>query len=170
MRKFNHFFILHKILASFKVFSVLNHVVLIGNLGSDPEVRVLESGVKFVRFSIATNEVFVGGDGVEREHTEWHTVQCWRGVADYVHTHLRCGAKCRVEGRIRSYTSHGTKLNPEQHRVFEILANSVQLLVDDSNRVECPKGGGVKGGGSEKPATETPVVPSAPVDVDGLPF
>jgi single-strand DNA-binding protein len=81
----------------------VNKVILIGNLGKDPEVRVLENGAKLARFPLATSENYQDKQtGERREITEWHNIVVWRGLADVAENYLRKGSKVFVEGKIRT--------------------------------------------------------------------
>ncbi|WP_026997857.1 single-stranded DNA-binding protein [Flectobacillus major] len=80
----------------------VNKVILLGNLGSDPEVRVLPSGTKVANFSIATSETYTNKEGVRVEQTEWHRVEMWDNLANIAEQYLRKGNPVYVEGRIRT--------------------------------------------------------------------
>ncbi len=109
----------------------INRVILQGNLGAEPEVRVLESGIKVATFRLATNESYVDANGKMGEHTEWHSIVAWRTTADYAHKNLKTGSPVRVEGKIRSRISTAKGAQPGD-KVYEIVANSIQLLSDDT--------------------------------------
>jgi single-strand DNA-binding protein len=79
---------------------MLNKVTLIGNLGSDPDYRVLQSGAKVVRIRLATNENYKDREGNWQTKTEWHTVNAWGYLADYAHNNLKKGSLAFVEGKI----------------------------------------------------------------------
>ncbi len=79
----------------------INKVILIGNLGKDPEIIRLESGVKKATFSLATTEVYKNKEGVKTEHTEWHNIVLWRGLAEVAENYLKKGNSVYIEGRIR---------------------------------------------------------------------
>jgi single-strand DNA-binding protein len=79
---------------------MLNKVTLIGNLGSDPDYRVLQSGAKVVRLRIATNENYKDREGNWQTKTEWHTVNAWGYLADYANNNLKKGSLAFVEGKI----------------------------------------------------------------------
>lgn len=81
---------------------MINKVILIGNVGTEPEIRSLESGVKVARLRVATTERFTTTQGERREHTEWHTVILWRGQADFAERNIRKGTQIYVDGKIRS--------------------------------------------------------------------
>ena len=80
----------------------LNKVMLIGNVGKDPEVRYLEGNAKVATFRLATSERYRDRDGNMREMTEWHTVTVWRTAADLVEKYVRKGTQLYVEGRLRT--------------------------------------------------------------------
>lgn len=94
----------------------LNKVMLIGNVGADPEVRNLESGVTVATVRLATNESYTNKDGNKIEKVEWHRVNFWRGLAQVVEKYVKKGDPIYVEGRIRnrSYEQDGvTKYTTE---------------------------------------------------------
>ncbi|MFI3294450.1 MAG: single-stranded DNA-binding protein [Rikenellaceae bacterium] len=105
---------------------MINRVLLIGNVGLDPEIRSLESGVKVARLRIATNEHFSTVSGVRKEHTEWHTVVLWRSMADFAERNIHKGSQVFVEGKIRSrerIDSMGIKKT-----YYEVHADEIRLL------------------------------------------
>ncbi len=79
---------------------MLNRVTLIGNLGRDPEVRRLESGVAVAKFSVATNESYKDKAGEWQQKTEWHDVVCWRALADRAEQQLKKGGMVYLEGKL----------------------------------------------------------------------
>jgi single-strand DNA-binding protein len=79
----------------------VNKVILIGNLGKDPEIARLESGVKKAAFSLATTEVYRNKEGEKISHTEWHNIVLWRGLAEVAENYLKKGNTVFIEGRIR---------------------------------------------------------------------
>ena len=90
----------------------LNKVILIGNIGKDPEVRQFDNGGKKISFSLATNESYKDKDGNWQTQTEWHNIVVWRDLAERAENNLKKGATVYVEGKIsyRKYTaSDGTE-------------------------------------------------------------
>ena len=84
----------------------VNKVILIGNLGKDPEIRALDNGVKVARFSIATTESYKDRNTGQRvDQTEWHNIVLWRGLAEVAEKYLRKGNQVYLEGKLqtRSY-------------------------------------------------------------------
>ncbi|MCX6310882.1 MAG: single-stranded DNA-binding protein [Bacteroidetes bacterium] len=80
----------------------VNKVILIGNLGKDPEVRYLEGGIAVANFPIATTESFRDKNGNKNEQTEWHQIVLWRRLAEVAEKYLRKGQMVYLEGKIRS--------------------------------------------------------------------
>ena len=106
---------------------MINKVILLGNVGQDPEVRTLESGVKVVRLRLATTErIFNRTTNESTEHTEWHTITLWRGLADIVDRYVHKGSQLYIEGRLR--TREWTDTNNIKRYTTEILADNMQLL------------------------------------------
>ena len=104
----------------------LNKAMLIGNVGKDPEVRHLESGIVVASFTLATTERFKDKSGVLREQTEWHNIVCWRNLADLADKYIKKGSQIYVEGRIR--TRNWDDQNGVKHYATEIVADTIQLL------------------------------------------
>lgn len=161
---------------------MINKVILIGNVGADPEIRTLESGVKVARVRLATTERIYNRQTQEaREHTEWHTVTLWRNMADTADRFVRKGSQIYVEGRIRS--NEWTDQSGAKRYGIEILADDIKLLGRKSDNPHPPQGTGQGGygtpAGSAAPAipptgaaaaARQPDLPSPEDDIDDLPF
>ena len=106
---------------------MVNKVILIGNVGVDPEVRAMEGGVKVARVRLATTERYRDRQsGENKEHTEWHTITLWRGLAEVVDNYVRKGSQIYVEGRLR--TREWTDQQGNKRYSTEILADAMNLL------------------------------------------
>lgn len=106
---------------------MINKVILVGNVGIDPEVRTTESGVKVARVRLATSERYVDKQSGERkELTEWHTITLWRGLADIVDRYVHKGSQLYIEGRLR--TREWVDKDQVKRYTTEILADNMQLL------------------------------------------
>jgi single-strand DNA-binding protein len=106
---------------------MINKVILVGNVGADPEIRSLESGVKTARVRLATTERFFNRQTNESsEQTEWHTVIFWRGLADIVDKYVRKGSQIYVEGSIHYRDWQGS--DGQRHFTTEITAAELKLL------------------------------------------
>lgn len=103
----------------------VNKVILVGNVGRDPEVRHLDKGVAVARFSLATTENYTAKTGEKVSNTEWHNIVAWRGLAEVVEKYVKKGSQLYIEGRLRTrdYDKDGVK-----HYTTEINADTLQLL------------------------------------------
>lgn len=103
-----------------------NKVLLIGNVGRDPEVRHLETGVAVATVTLATTERYKDKNGQYQDLTEWHTIVCWRNLAELAEKYINKGSQIFVEGRIR--TRNWTDQNGQKRYTTEILADNIRLL------------------------------------------
>lgn len=104
----------------------VNKVILVGNLGKDPEVRYLEGGVAVANFSLATSETYKDKSGQKNEQTEWHNIVVWRGLAEVAEKYLKKGMTVYVEGKLRTRSwddKEGTK-----RYTTEIVADNLVML------------------------------------------
>lgn len=105
---------------------MINKVILVGNVGQDPEVRSLETGVKVARIRLATSErIYNRQTNEATEHTEWHTVTLWRSLAEVVDKYVRKGSQLYIEGRLRS---REWERDGQKHYATEIVADELKLL------------------------------------------
>jgi single-strand DNA-binding protein len=122
----------------------VNKVILIGNLGADPEVRTIESGAKVANFSIATTERYKDKSGNPVDKTEWHNIVMWRGLAEIAEKYLKKGSQVFIEGKLR--TRSWDDQNGNKRYTTEILSDNMTML-----------GGAQPGGGqSQSSATVAP--------------
>ncbi|MCZ2102132.1 MAG: single-stranded DNA-binding protein [Chitinophagales bacterium] len=105
---------------------MVNKVILVGNLGKDPEVRTLESGNKSCNFSLATNESYKDKNNTWQTLTEWHNVVAWNYLAEKAERDLRKGSSVYVEGKI-VYRKYTDKEGNERY-ITEIVANNLYSL------------------------------------------
>lgn len=121
---------------------MINKVILVGNVGMDPEVRSLETGVKVARIRLATSErIFNRQTNETTEHTEWHTVTLWRGLAEVVDKYVHKGSQLYIEGRLRS---REWEQDGQKRYATEIVADDMKLL---GRRQEgAPQQSGYQGG------------------------
>lgn len=105
----------------------VNKVILIGNLGKDPEVRHLENGAVVANFSIATSETYTDRTtGERRENTDWHNIVVWRGLAEVVEKYVKKGHKIYVEGRLKTRSWQDKEGNTRY--TTEVLADELTML------------------------------------------
>ena len=139
----------------------LNKVMLIGNLGKDPELRYTTSGTAVATFSLATNESWKDADGNMQERTEWHNIVAWKKLAEICGEWLKKGKKVYIEGRIQT-RSYDDKNTGNKKYITEIVAEDM-IMLDGKGGAE--RGGEMSGG---TPATSE-AAPSGKVE-DDLPF
>ena len=104
----------------------INRVILVGNLGKDPEIRHTEGGIAVARFPIATSETFKDKTGNKQERTEWHNIVAWRGLAEVAEKYMKKGQSIYVEGKIRT-NSYQDKEGIQRYSV-EIVADNITML------------------------------------------
>lgn len=134
----------------------VNKVILVGNLGKDPEITNIGNDVKKAAFSLATSESYKTKDGNKVEQTEWHNIIIWRGLADVAERFLHKGSKIYLEGKIK-YRSYDDKDGNKRY-ITEIVGDTFTML--DS------KQGGLESGNITPP----PVVDISNGPEDDLPF
>ncbi len=105
----------------------LNKVMLIGNVGRDPDIRHLANNSMVARFSLATTEKFKTKNGEIQEQTEWHTIVCWKSLAELCEKYVRKGSKLYIEGRIRT-NSWIDKTSQEKRSSIEIFTDNIIFL------------------------------------------
>jgi len=104
----------------------VNKVILVGNLGKDPEVRHLEGGVSVAHFTLATNEYYKDKQGTRVERTEWHNISAWRGLADMADKFLKKGQQVYIEGKLR--TRQYQDKDQQTRYITEIIADEISML------------------------------------------
>ena len=108
---------------------MINKVILVGNVGQDPEVRYTgdaNNGAKVATLRLATTERYRDRNGNLQEHTEWHSVVVWRNTADVVEKYVRKGSQLYIEGRLR--TRSWDDQNGNKRYATEVMADTLQLL------------------------------------------
>ncbi|MCC7444846.1 MAG: single-stranded DNA-binding protein [Saprospiraceae bacterium] len=133
---------------------MVNKVILIGNLGKDPEIRTLESGSKVASFTLATNESYKDKNNEWQTNTEWHNIVAWSYLADKAERELKKGSSVFVEGKL-TYRKYNDKNGVEKY-ITEIVASSLNSL-DKKERI------------SINPSDQS-VSAEAPVDNSDMPF
>ncbi len=116
---------------------MVNKVILIGNLGADPEVRFTQNGTAVANLRIATTEKWRGQDGQMQEHTEWHRVIAWRRLAEICRDYLQKGSRVYIEGKLQ--TRKWQDQNGNDRYTTEIVAREMKML--------SPRGAGAPGPG-----------------------
>lgn len=118
--------------------SGVNKVILIGNLGKDPEIKYLEGNIARVNFTLATAEVYKDRAGNRVEHTEWHNIILWRNQAENAEKLLKKGMQVYIEGKLQ--TRQWTDKEGHKRNVTEIVGEQFTLLQrrETSNNTAAP--------------------------------
>jgi single-strand DNA-binding protein len=141
----------------------VNKVILIGNLGKDPEVRTFDEGRSVANFSLATTESYRDKNGDRQEQTEWHNITIWRqGLVGIAEKYLKKGNKVYVEGRLRTRSWEDQEKN--MRYITEIVVENLTLLGAPNN----PSQPSASNSTAEKPQTSKSAVNES--DDDDLPF
>jgi single-strand DNA-binding protein len=137
----------------------VNKMILVGNVGQDPEVKYTASGVPVAKVSIATNERFKDKDDQWQDRTEWHSVVAWQRLAEIVGEYVRKGSKLYVEGKLQTSTWEDKQNGQTKYRT-EIIAREIVLLGSRDNGHEERK---------EMPTEESSPAPVS-TDTEDIPF
>ena len=153
----------------------VNKVILVGNLGKDPEVKYTPQGTPVAKLTLATNERYKDKDGQWQDRTEWHNIVLWQRLAEIAGEYLKKGGKVYIEGRLQT-RSWDDKQTGQKKYMTEVVANDLVLL---GGRGE---GGGESGGGYSRGAAagggngfdqrtpEAEPVGSSPISDEDIPF
>jgi single-strand DNA-binding protein len=142
----------------------LNKVMLIGNLGKDPELRFTPSGRAVARFPVATSEQWTDANGQRQDRTEWHNIVVWGKQAETCGQYLSKGRQVFLEGSIR--TRNYDDKEGQKRYITEVIAQRVQFL---GGRGEGAGAGAPRGGGGGGPSDDMPPPTAMPED-DDIPF
>lgn len=142
----------------------INKAIILGRLGSDPEVRHTPGGSTVANFSVATSRSWKNKDGENVDETEWHRIVAWGRLAEICKEYLRKGSQIYLEGRIQ--TRDWEDQNGQKRYTTEIVMNEMQMLGGSSG------GGGSMGGGmgSNQGTSISPPADPGPSNADDVPF
>ncbi len=145
----------------------VNKVILIGNLGKDPEIRRLENGTAVGNFTLATSEIYTDkSSGEKKEITDWHDIVVWRNLAEISEKYLKKGYKIYVEGKLKKRSWQDKEGNTRY---------STEIIADEMTVLSRPEGNSSQTSRSQYSNEDIPKPPSAiegiqHEDTDGLPF
>ena len=105
----------------------VNKVILVGNLGKDPEVKYTPNGVPVAKFSLATNERYKDKGGEWQDRTEWHNIVAWQRLAEIVGEYVKKGSKIYIEGRLQTSSWEDKQSGEKKYRT-EVIASDLVLL------------------------------------------
>ena len=141
----------------------INKVILVGNVGKDPEVRYLESGVAVANFPFATSETYRNKSGEKVTTTEWHNIVLWRGLAEVAEKFVKKGSQLYIEGKIR--TRAWDDKDGNKRYTTEIVGDNMQMLgkrSDDTGPADQPD--------KDVPEEDIEKRNDIPDETDDLPF
>ena len=136
----------------------VNKVILVGNVGKDPELRYTPAGTAVCTFSLATSERFKNKQGEQQDRTEWHNIVAWSGLAEICGKYLTKGKQVYIEGRIQSRSYDDRDGN--KRYITEIVANEMQML-SRAGEQGGSSSGGSSGGGGSRPSSQQNYEPSS---------
>lgn len=143
----------------------VNKVILIGNLGKDPEIRRLENGVVVASFPLATSETFTDKTtGEKKEITDWHDVVLWRGLAEVAEKYIRKGTKIYLEGKLKRRSWQDKEGN--NRFTTEIIGDDLTILSRSEHQERIQHAYTNEG----RPAQPTPLVDLSTGSDDNVPF
>src|SRR5258708_39186248 len=105
----------------------VNKVILVGNLGKDPEVKYTPQGTPVAKFTLATNERFKDKEGQWQDRTEWHNLTAWARTAEIAGEYLKKGSKVYIEGSLRTHSWDDKQTNQKKY-MTEVIVNDLVLL------------------------------------------
>jgi len=147
----------------------VNKVILLGNLGKDPEVKYTPSGAPVAKLTHATNERYKDKGGEWQDRTEWHNIVIWQRLAEIAGEYLKKGSKVYIEGRLQTRSWEDKQTNQKRY-MTEIVASDLVLL---GGRGEGGEQGGSRGGNNfdqRTPEPEPAAVGSTPISDEDIPF
>ncbi len=139
----------------------VNKVILVGNVGKDPEVKYLDNGVAVCNFSLATSETYNNKSGEKVTQTEWHNIVLWRKLAEIAETYVKKGMQIYVEGQLR--TRNWEDKDGVKRYTTEIFGTSMQMLGRKAENSSEPQG-------RPEVAQQTTSDSSDAEETDDLPF
>lgn len=143
----------------------VNKVILVGNLGKDPEVRHLENGRAVANFSMATSETYKNRQGEKVTNTEWHNIVLWTPLAEIAERYLKKGGQVYIEGKLT--TRSWDDQDGNKRYTTEVVGREMTLL---GSREDGQGGGAPSGQASTAARVESPVSAIPEDDTDDLPF
>ena len=147
----------------------VNKVILVGNVGKDPEIRHLDSGVAVANFPLATSEAYTAKNGERVTTTEWHNIVLWRGLADVAEKYVKKGMQLYIEGRIRS-RSYDDKEGNKRY-ITEINGDVMRMLGSrDTSNSQSSSESSSQNASAEAPAYDEPETDDDAGGDEDLPF
>jgi len=148
----------------------VNKVILLGNLGKDPEVKFTPSGTAVAKFSVATSYRFKDKNEQWQDQTEWHNVVAWARLAEIAGEYLKKGNKVYIEGRLQTHSWEDKQTNQKKY-MTEIIANDLVLLGGRGEGGESTRGVATGNNFDQRPPEPEPAAATAsPISDEDIPF
>lgn len=150
----------------------VNKVILIGNLGKDPEVKYTPQGTPVAKLALATNERYKDKEGQWQDRTEWHNVVLWQRLAEIAGEYLKKGSKVYIEGRLQTRSWEDKQTNQKKY-MTEVVANDLVLLGGRGEAAESSGGharAATAGNNFDQRTPEPETAPSTPISDEDIPF
>lgn len=148
----------------------VNKVILIGNLGKDPEVKYTPQGTPVAKLTLATNERYKDKSGEWQERTEWHNVVLWQRLAEIAGEYLKKGGKVYIEGRLQTRSWEDKQTNQKKY-MTEVVASDLVLLGGGRGESgESTRAAAAGGNNFDQRTHEAEPAPSTPISDEDIPF
>jgi single-strand DNA-binding protein len=147
----------------------VNKVILIGNLGKDPEVKYTPQGTPVAKLTLATNERYKDKSGEWQDRTEWHNVVLWQRLAEIAGEYLKKGGKVYIEGRLQTRSWDDKQTNQKRY-MTEVVANDLVLLGGRGEGGESARGAAAGNNFDQRTPEHEPAAASTPISDEDIPF
>ncbi len=147
----------------------VNKVILLGNLGKDPEVKYTPSGTPVAKLTIATNERFKDKEGQWQDRTEWHNVVLWQRLAEIAGEYLKKGSKVYIEGKLQTRSWEDKQTNQKKY-MTEVVGNDLVLLSSRGEGGEASRGVAASSFDQRTPEPEPAPASVSPISDEDIPF
>ncbi len=146
----------------------VNKVILLGNLGKDPEVKYTPSGTPVAKLTVATNDRYKDKEGQWQDRTEWHNVVLWQRLAEIAGEYLKKGSKVYIEGKLQTRSWEDKQTNQKRY-MTEVVGNDIVLLTSRGEGGESARGAG-SNFDQRVPEHEPASATSSPISDEDIPF
>ena len=145
----------------------VNKVILVGNVGKDPDIKYTPSGIPVAKVSLATNEKYKDKSGEWQERTEWHHLVLWQRLAEVVGEYVQKGSKLYIEGRLQTSSWQDKQSGEKKYRTEIVVADLVLLGANGNGNADRSRSTGTAGARQE-PAGGRPELHHEPVEEAGI--
>ena len=149
----------------------VNKVILVGNLGKDPEIKYTSTGTPVAKFSIATNEGYKDKSGQWQDRTEWHNIVAWQRLAEIVGEYVKKGSKIYIEGRLQTSSWEDKESGQKKYKT-EIVASDLVLLSGrgETGDSDAPRGRGAAASSNDFDQRSAEAEQGAQITDEDIPF